>query len=274
MNLLRYRDPEGQVRYAAEGEDGTLRVVLGAPFGEVEVTDEPARVAEWLAPIEPPAVWGVGLNYRTHAEEAGLPVPEHPVVFAKGVNAVVGPGAPILLPRALHSDEVDYEGELAVVVGRACKNVTAAEALDYVLGYTCANDVSARDWQIARGGSQWSRGKSFDTFCPLGPTLALRDAIPDPQALTLRTRLNGETVQETRTADMIFSVAEIVAFLSGSTTLLPGTVVLTGTPLGVGMARKPPRWLRPGDVVEVEIEGVGTLTNPVLEEPVTFNVER
>ena len=267
MKLLRYRDPDGQVRFAAADADGTLRVVSGAPFGEMALTDALAVVAERLAPVDPPAVWAVGLNYRLHAEEAGLPIPEHPVVFAKGVNAVVGDGAPIELPRALRSDEVDYEGELAVVIGRACKNVTAEEALDYVLGYTCANDVSARDWQIARGGSQWSRGKSFDTFCPLGPALALRRAVPDPQALTLRTRLNGEVVQETPTADMIFSVAEIVAFLSGSTTLLPGTVILTGTPLGVGMAQEPPRWLRPGDVVEVEVDGVGLLTNPVREEP-------
>jgi 2-keto-4-pentenoate hydratase/2-oxohepta-3-ene-1,7-dioic acid hydratase in catechol pathway len=274
MRLLRYRDPDGRIGYAAEGDDGTARVVAGAPFGEVTVTGEVAEVAERLAPVDPPAVWAVGLNYRLHAEEAGLPVPAYPVVFAKGVNAVVGDGAPIRLPRALRSDEVDYEGELAVVIGRACKNVAPEDALDYVLGYTCANDVSARDWQIARGGSQWSRGKSFDTFCPLGPALASRDAVPDPQALLLRTRLNGELVQETSTADMIFSVAEIVAFLSGSTTLLPGTVVLTGTPLGVGMGQTPPRWLQPGNVVEVEIEGVGTLTNPVLEEPVTWHVQR
>ncbi len=267
MRLLRYRDPTGQTGWATLRADGTAHAVAGTPFGRLEETDEVAAVAEWLAPVEPPAVWGIGLNYRLHAEEAGLPVPAYPVVFAKGVNAVVGPGAPILLPRALRSEEVDYEGELAVVIGRRCKNVAAADALGCVLGYTCANDVSARDWQLARGGGQWSRGKSFDTFCPLGPVLALASGVPDPQALRLRTRLNGELVQETTTADMIFSVAEIVAFLSGSTTLLPGTVILTGTPLGVGMARKPPRWLRPGDTVEVEIEGVGLLTNPVLEEP-------
>ena len=267
MRLLRYRDPDGQIGYAAEDADGTAHVVTGAPFGEIVMTEEEARIEEILAPVEPPAVWGVGLNYRLHAEEAGLPIPAYPVVFAKGVNAVVGPGVPILLPRALRSDEVDYECELAVVIGRRCKNVTAAEALGYVLGYTVANDVSARDWQIARGGGQWSRGKSFDTFCPLGPALLLRHAVPDPQALLIRTVLNGETVQETSTADMIFSVAEIVAFLSGSTTLLPGTVLLTGTPLGVGMARKPPRWLRPGDTVTVEVDGLGALTNPVLEEP-------
>lgn len=269
MKLLRYRNSEGQIGHAAEGEDGTARVVRGAPFGEITETDEAAPLGTRLAPVDPPAVWAVGLNYRLHAEEAGLPIPAYPVVFAKGVNAVVGDGAPILLPRGLRSDEVDYEGELAVVIGRRCKNATPETALDHVLGYTCANDVSARDWQLARGGSQWSRGKSFDTFCPLGSVLTLRTAVPDPQALTLRTRLNGETVQETTTADMIFSVAEIIAFLSGSTTLFPGTVILTGTPLGVGMTRTPPRWLRPGDTVEVEIEGIGTLTNPVQAEVIS-----
>ena len=266
-HLFRYRDSSGAVGYAAERPDGPALVVTGAPFGDLQVTDAPADVAEILAPIEPTAVWAIGLNYRAHAEEAGLPVPDYPVVFAKGASAVVGPDAPIELPRALRSEKVDYEGELAVVIGRRCKNVRTEEALDYVLGYACANDVSARDWQIERGGGQWCRGKSFDTFCPLGPGLALRTAVPDPQALTLRTRVNGEVVQETSTADMIFSVAEIVAFLSGSTTLLPGTVILTGTPLGIGMAQTPPRWLQPSDTVSVEIAGVGVLTNPVREEP-------
>ncbi|MDX1418456.1 MAG: fumarylacetoacetate hydrolase family protein [Rubricoccaceae bacterium] len=267
MKLLRYRDPAGRIGYAIDRDDGTTCVVRGSPFGDMEKTDEVADVAARLAPVDPPVVWAVGLNYRLHAEEAGLPVPDHPVIFAKGINAVAAPGEPILLPRALRSDRVDYEGELAVIIGRTCKNATPETALDHVLGYTCANDVSARDWQIDRGGSQWSRGKSFDTFCPLGPDLALRRTIPDPQALRLRTRLNGEVVQETSTADMIFSVAEIVAFLSGSTTLLPGTVILTGTPLGIGMAQQPPRWLRPGDAVSVEISGIGILTNPVREEP-------
>lgn len=276
-HLVRYRDSDGQIGYAAEQPDGSARVVTGAPFGDpgsrpgqaLTLTDEPADITERLAPIEPPAVWAIGLNYRAHAEETGLQIPEYPVVFTKGVNAVVGPDAPILLPRALRSDRVDYEGELAVVIARRCKNVSVDEALDYVLGYTCSNDVSARDWQIERGGSQWSRGKSFDTFCPLGPALALRAAVPDPQALTLRTRLNGEVMQETGTADMIFSVAELVTFLSGSTTLLPGTVILTGTPIGIGMARTPPRWLQPGDTVTVEVDGIGALTNPVYEEPLS-----
>ncbi|MEM8556345.1 MAG: fumarylacetoacetate hydrolase family protein [Bacteroidota bacterium] len=263
MKLLRYRDSEGQVGYGAVEDDGTVRVVTGAPFGELHVTEQVADVAERLAPVDPPAVWAIGLNYRAHAVEAGLPIPDFPVVFAKGVNAVIGPDAPILLPRVLRSERVDYECELAVVIGRRCKNVRAADALDYVLGYTCANDVSARDWQIERGGSQWCRGKSFDTFCPLGPVIATD---LDPTALTIRTRLNGEVMQESSTADLIFSVAETIAFMSGSTTLLPGTVILTGTPVGIGMARTPPRWLQPGDTVTIEVDGIGALTNPVHEE--------
>jgi 2-keto-4-pentenoate hydratase/2-oxohepta-3-ene-1,7-dioic acid hydratase in catechol pathway len=161
---------------------------------------------------------------------------------------------------------VDYECELAVVIGRACKNVSKANALDYVLGYTCCNDVSARDWQLKRGGGQWCRGKTFDTFSPMGPCLVTCDEIPDPQTLSIRTVLNGEVMQDWRTDDMIFDVATLIEFLSGSTTLLPGTVILTGTPQGVGMARKPPRWLNAGDVVSVEIEKIGTLTNPVMGE--------
>jgi 2-keto-4-pentenoate hydratase/2-oxohepta-3-ene-1,7-dioic acid hydratase in catechol pathway len=166
----------------------------------------------------------------------------------------------------LKSDEVDYECELAVVIGRAGKNISRQKALSHVAGYTCANDVSARDWQIKRGGTQWCRGKSFDTFCPLGPCLVTPDEIPDPNALRIRTTINGEVRQDWNTNDMIFDVPALIEFLSGSTTLLPGTVILTGTPHGVGMAQKPPRWLQPGDSVSVEIEGIGTLTNPVASE--------
>ena len=152
------------------------------------------------------------------------------------------------------------------MIGRRCKNVSRADALDYVLGYTCGNDVSARDWQKEGGGSQWCRGKSFDTFCPLGPVLVTPEEIPNPNALRISTKVNGETLQDCSTADMIFDVPALIEFLSGSTTLLPGTVILTGTPHGVGMARTPPRWLQPGDTVAVEIEKIGVLTNPVVEE--------
>ena len=216
-----------------------------------------------LAPLEPTVVFCVGLNYRRHAEETKAEIPKYPVLFMKSPAALQHPGGPILLPRALRSDKVDYECELAVVIGKACKNVSKAAALDYVLGYTCANDVSARDWQIKRGGSQWCRGKTFDTFAPLGPCLVLKDEIADPNTLRIQTILNGKTMQDSNTNDMIFDVPTLIEFLSGSTTLLPGTVILTGTPQGVGAAMKPPVFLQPGDTVTIEIERIGVLTNPV-----------
>jgi 2-keto-4-pentenoate hydratase/2-oxohepta-3-ene-1,7-dioic acid hydratase in catechol pathway len=161
---------------------------------------------------------------------------------------------------------VDYECELAVVIGKLCKNVSKAEALKYVLGYTCANDVSARDWQLKWGGGQWCRGKSFDTFCPLGPCLVTSEDIPNPNSLGIKTYLNGTIMQDWNTNDMIFDVPTLIEFLSGSTTLQPGTVILTGTPHGVGAARQPPVFLQPGDTVTIEIEKIGALTNPVIAE--------
>jgi 2-keto-4-pentenoate hydratase/2-oxohepta-3-ene-1,7-dioic acid hydratase in catechol pathway len=267
MKIIRYQDRQGGVGYAAQSADGKALKIAGDIYGNHSVTNEPADVAQLLAPIAPTGIICIGLNYRRHAEETGAKFPEYPVVFVKGINTVQHPGAPIQLPTHLRSDEVDYECELAVVIGRACKNVSRANALDYVLGYTAANDVSARDWQIKRGGSQWCRGKTFDTFCPLGPVLVTRDEIPNPNALKIRTVLNGETVQDWNTNDMIFDVPALIEFLSGSTTLLPGTVILTGTPHGVGMARKPQLWLKAGDSVSIEIENIGTLTNPVVAEP-------
>ncbi|MBN2194595.1 MAG: fumarylacetoacetate hydrolase family protein [Polyangiaceae bacterium] len=269
MKILRYRDRAGQSHYASEGSDGVRRRLDGDPFGDHRVTGDLAEVAQVLAPILPVAIIGIGLNYRRHAAETRAPIPEHPVVFMKSISATHDPGAPILLPRHLMSEEVDYEGELAVVIGKPCKNVGRERALDHVLGYTCANDVSARDWQKRYGSGQWCRGKTFDTFAPLGPVLVTPDDIPDPNSLTLATDLNGERVQESSTRDMIFDVPALIAFLSGSTTLLPGTVILTGTPHGVGMAASPPRWLRPGDTVSVTVERIGTLTNPVETEPAT-----
>ena len=220
-----------------------------------------------LAPVDPRIVFCCGVNYPAHAREFGSARAEWPTIFHKSPAAVVGPDATVLLPRHLRSDQVDFEAELAVVVGEDIRNATPAEALRKVLGYTCANDVSARDWQKERGGTQWSRGKSFDTFCPLGPCLLTADAVPDPGRLAIRFRLNGEVMQSAGASEMQFGVGEILSFLSGSSTVPAGSVVLTGSPAGVGMARTPPRWLRPGDVMEVEIEGIGTLRNPVAEEP-------
>jgi 2-keto-4-pentenoate hydratase/2-oxohepta-3-ene-1,7-dioic acid hydratase in catechol pathway len=266
MKIIRYQDSQEGIHHAALPPDGSARVIRGDLFGRFEVTDELATPARLLAPVAPPNILCVGLNYRRHAEESGAQIPSHPVLFMKATSAVQDPGGPIVLPRHLRSDEVDYECELAVVIGKRCKNVPRERAMEHVLGYTCANDVSARDWQIRHGGSQWCRGKTFDTFVPLGPCLVLRDEIEDPAALGIRTILNGQVMQDWRCDDFIFDVPTVVSFLSASTTLLPGTVILTGTPHGVGFARKPPVFIKPGDVVTVEIDRIGALTNPVVEE--------
>lgn len=266
MKIIRYLDTAGRENYAAEQADGSARRIVGDLFGAFQVTDEMAEVAKLLAPIAPAQILCIGLNYRRHAEETKARLPERPILFLKGINALQNPGDPILLPTHLRSDEVDYECELAVVIGKPCKNVSRERALEYVLGYTCANDVSARDHQIKLGGGQWCRGKSFDTFAPLGPRLVTRDEIPNPNTLRISTILNNERVQDWTTHDMIFDVPALIAYLSGSTTLPAGTVILTGTPHGVGMAAKPQRWLRAGDTVSIEIEGIGTLTNPVRDE--------
>ena len=268
MKIIRYQTAGGEIGYAALQADDTARRIVGDIYGAFTVTDEPAQIAKRLAPIAPTTIFCIGLNYRQHAIETNAPFPDNPVVFLKGQNVVQHPDDPILLPRALRSDRVDYEAELAVVIGKAGKNIPRERALDHVLGYTCANDVSARDWQKNGGAGQWCRGKTFDTFAPLGPCLVTPDEIPDPNALGLRCIVNGETLQDSNTRDMIFDVPQLIAFLSGSTTLLPGTLILTGTPSGVGMARTPPRWLQPGDTVTVEIDGIGALTNPVVEEAV------
>jgi 2-keto-4-pentenoate hydratase/2-oxohepta-3-ene-1,7-dioic acid hydratase in catechol pathway len=268
MRIIRYLDPSRQEKCAAIQADGTALEISGDVFGECSVSSHAAAVSKRLAPVSPVTLFCIGLNYRHHAAESKCPIPQFPVVFMKAPTAVQNPDDPIVLPRHLRSDEVDYECELAVVIGRECKNVSRDRALDYVLGYTCANDVSARDWQGKWGGSQWCRGKTFDTFAPLGPCLVTADEIPNPNALSIRLDIDGEVLQDWNTNDMIFDVPRLIEFLSGSTTLLPGTVILTGTPHGVGFARKPPRWLKAGDVCNVTIETIGTLSNPVVEEAI------
>jgi 2-keto-4-pentenoate hydratase/2-oxohepta-3-ene-1,7-dioic acid hydratase in catechol pathway len=212
----------------------------------------------------PPAILGIGRNYADHAAEMRGDVPSRPVVFMKNPAAVIGDGEPIVIPPACveTGEQVDYEGELAVIIGRDARDVAEADALACVGAYAVANDVSARWWQKEGAGGQFVRGKSFDTFCPLGPPVAAAD-VGDPQTLRLVTTLNGETVQDASTGDMIFPVATLVAELSRGLTLLAGTVILTGTPAGVGAARTPPRFLRAGDVVEVTVDRVGSLRNPV-----------
>jgi 2-keto-4-pentenoate hydratase/2-oxohepta-3-ene-1,7-dioic acid hydratase in catechol pathway len=205
-----------------------------------------------------------GVNYREHADEAGLSVPRQPVLFAKWPNSLIGPGEPIVLPP--FSTEVDYEAELAVVIGRTVRDVSADSALDAVAGLICLNDVTARDLQFAEGG-QWTVGKSLDTFCPIGPRLVPLDEVDDPQQLRIRCIINGEVLQDSTTANMIFSIAELIAFASRGIELEAGDLIATGTPAGVGFTRQPPRFLQPGDEVTVELEGVGTLTNPVVPSP-------
>jgi 2-keto-4-pentenoate hydratase/2-oxohepta-3-ene-1,7-dioic acid hydratase in catechol pathway len=266
MKIIRYQTKQNEIHYASLQADGSALEIKGDIFGQFEVTGKSVKPHKQLAPVAPVNILCIGLNYRRHAEEGKAPIPEHPVVFMKATTALQNPGDPIILPRHLRSDEVDYECELAVVIGKHCKNVSRENALDYVLGYTCANDVSARDWQIKWGGSQWCRGKTFDTFAPLGPCLVLKDEIPDPAKLKIKTILNGEVLQNWRTDDMIFDVPSLIVFLSSSTTLLPGTVILTGTPHGIGFFRKPPVFLKPGDIVSIDIDRIGMLINPVVAE--------
>ena len=257
------------VPVAVEGEE--MRA-LGAPSlleliqsgGKPEATGEAINGARLTAPLIPPKIVAIGLNYLDHVRESGGDPPERPLVFTKFTSSVIGDGDEIQLDRSI-TERADWEVELAVVVGKRMRRVPKEEALDYVFGYTVANDVSARDVQFADG--QWVRGKSLDTFCPLGPVIVTADEIPDPQSLALRTRVNGELVQDSSTAEMIFSVAEILSFCSHSFPLDPGDVVLTGTPWGCGEFMEPRRSLQDGDVVEVEVEGIGTLTNACVELP-------
>lgn len=234
-----------------------------------EVVDRGVGVAvgyrRLLAPVPNPGkVVCIGLNYRDHAEETGAPIPSEPVVFNKFPSTVVGPGDPILLPRV--SGMVDYEAELVVVVGKRAKNVPLEEAMEYVAGYTAGHDVSARDWQMNKGGKQWLLGKSFDTFAPLGPSLITADDVPDPLNLKIAMRINGKTLQDSSTKQMIFGVDYLVSYLSQVFTLDPGDVIYTGTPPGVGFVRQPPVFLQPGDVCEVEIERIGILKNHCIAE--------
>ncbi|KAI0596659.1 fumarylacetoacetate hydrolase [Biscogniauxia sp. FL1348] len=243
------------------------RIITGDIFGKHEVTEQLADVRLLLAPLaleDVKTVRCLGLNYELHAKESGLPIPKYPVLFYKPVTSLAGPTDPIPVhPLAQEAPGLDYECELVVVIGKTCRDVSEAEALDYVFGYAIGNDVSHRDWQLQRGGGQWSLGKGFDGWAPYGPGIVSSETIKDPQTLKISTRLNGKTVQESNTSDMIFNVRKTISFLSRGHTLLPGDLIFTGTPSGVGMGRNPKLWMKDGDVVEVELEGVGTCTNKV-----------
>lgn len=260
MKIIRFVDREGREQLGTHFDNGSAELLAGSLFGKLRKTGRRVAVGTLLAPISPPNIFGIGLNYREHARQMGVEIPDHPVVFMKPTTAVTHPGAPILLPKCCDKGpEVDYECELAVIIGRTAREVRVGDALDYVFGYTAANDVSARKWsKVSR-----TRGKIFDGFCPLGPAIVTSDEISDPQNLELNAILNGAVMQCGNTADMIFSVAQIVSHLSQDLTLLPGTVILTGTPPGSGMSQTPPRFLKHGDNIVVEIEKIGRLTNGV-----------
>jgi 2-keto-4-pentenoate hydratase/2-oxohepta-3-ene-1,7-dioic acid hydratase in catechol pathway len=234
-------------------------IAAGAPLQPGAEALEGARL---VAPLRPPKIVAIGLNYLDHVRESNATVPERPLVFTKFPTSVIGDGDRIEVDRSL-TERVDWEVELAVVIGKRMRKVAQGDALDHVFGYTVANDVSARDLQF--GDGQWVRGKSLDTFCPLGPVIVTPDEVPDPQRLALRTRVNGETVQDSSTAEMVFGVAELLSFCSHNFTLEPGDLVLTGTPWGCGEFMDPPRSLRDRDVVEVEVEGIGVLRNEVVD---------
>ncbi|MDP6447186.1 MAG: fumarylacetoacetate hydrolase family protein [Pirellulaceae bacterium] len=243
----------------AEGPDGLARAAAAASTGS---PIDPSEV-RLLAPVpDPQKVVCIGLNYADHAAESGLDPPAEPVCFNKFPTAVAAHGDNIVLPP--ESDEVDYEAELVVVIGRTARGVSAADAWDCIAGYTCGHDVSARDWQLRKPGGQWLLGKTFDTFAPFGPVLTTADEVPAPGELDIALRLNGETLQQSNTRQLIFPIDHLVSYVSAVCTLLPGDVIFTGTPPGVGAARKPPIFMKSGDVAEVEIESLGVLRNPVV----------
>jgi 2-keto-4-pentenoate hydratase/2-oxohepta-3-ene-1,7-dioic acid hydratase in catechol pathway len=260
--VMGVEDDDGAVRrIRASGSTELIKAAVAAGGLDALLTDERLE-GPHLAPVgDPRKIVAIGLNYVDHAAEATMKLPEEPLVFAKFPSSIIGPDAPIRWSRGL-TDGVDYEAELAVVIGRPARDVSVEDALDHVFGYTCLNDVSARDLQFADG--QWVRGKSLDTFCPIGPWIVTADEIPDPQALSISCRIGDEVLQEATTADMIFGVAELISRLSRSFTLETGDVIATGTPPGVGWFRDPRRVLADGDTVTVEIGRIGALSNPVV----------
>src|SRR5438093_1096517 len=262
---LHATDPSlpASVRQLLERGPAILKEAEHAARNPRAVMLEAAQV-KLLAPIpDPPKIVCLGLNYRDHAIESGATIPREPILFSKYATALIGPGEAIVLPSV--SQEVDYEAELVIVVGKRGRNVRSAAAMSYVAGYTIGHDVSARDWQLKKEGKQWMVGKTFDTFAPTGPVLVTADEVPDPHALPIRLRLNGAVMQDSNTRQMIFSVGFVISYLSQVFTLEPGDLIFTGTPPGVGFARKPPVFLKGGDVVEVEIAGLGILRNSVVQ---------
>lgn len=267
MKIIRFLSNDETIMYGVFDpvRPDAAVVIDGDIFGDYTVTGSSKEIKKILPPVSPPNVFALGFSYGKHAEETDVKYPEIPVVFLKATSSIIGPGDPIILPKA-GPEEVDYEAELAVIIGKEVKNVSLPEAGNCIFGYTCANDVSARDWQFHKQKNQWTRGKSFDTFCPLGPYIVTADEIEDPDNLKIKSVLNGTVMQDSSTSDMFYTVAGIVSDLSQSLTLLPGTIIMTGTPEGVGFTREPPVFLRGGDTITVTIEQIGELTNPVIIE--------
>ena len=264
MKIVRFLSA-GRVCYG-QWIDETMALACEGELFSLRPTDRKLKIEKLLAPLVPTDILCIGLNYRRHAMESKSELPARPLLFIKASNTLNNPFDPVPIPRL--SSQIDYECELAVVIGKTAKHVAKSSALDYVLGYTAANDVSSRDWQRDKslGGGQFARGKSFDGFCPLGPCLVTPEEVGNPNALKLKTILNGQVMQDHTTADMIFDVPTLIESLSSTMTLRPGAVILTGTPQGVGMARTPPVWLKAGDRVVVEVEKIGRLENPVMGE--------
>ncbi len=288
MKLCRFSDAQQQPQYAVLLDGGMIPLaeLMDQPLTDATIFERLSEIAcaaaavdtSWavavpsvlLPPVPPPEkILCIGLNYLDHAIETGAEPPSEPVVFSKFNTALVGHGDSIVLPAL--SSQVDYEAELVVVIGRRARHVAAADALSHVAGYTCGHDVSARDWQKGRPGGQWLLGKSFDTFAPLGPCLVTTDELTDASNLRVQMQIGEETMQDSTTAQLIFDIPHLIAHLSAIMTLNPGDLIFTGTPPGVGAARKPPRYLRPGDVCTVQIDGIGRLTNPCVAEAVPMS---
>jgi len=270
--IIRFRGDDDKVYFGEEPTHGATEaeVLEGTLFdGDLARTGKKRNISELLTPLEPCNIFCIGLNYMKHYEESakkrGIALPEKPVIFMKPTSALCKPTGDVILPNIEFGEQLDWEVELTIVIGKPCKNVKKEEALDYVLGYTVGNDVSSRHWQKNAGAGQWIKGKSFDSFAPLGPVLVTTKEITDPQTLQVITRVNGEVQQDSNTRDMIFTCAQCIEWLSDNMTLLPGTVIMTGTPSGVATGRDPPNWLKAGDVVETEISQIGVLRNRVVE---------
>ena len=264
MKFVRFIRRDNQREIGILQSDGTIQIIQGELFGVYEQSGETCHMEEikqYLPPVAPPNIFALGLNYREHAQETNAEIPKAPLIFIKATTSLTAHQRPIVLPK-LAPHEVDYEAELVIVIGKKARNIKPEEVAEYIFGYTCGNDVSARDCQ-KRIDKQWARAKSFDTFAPTGPVV---ETELDPGNLKIRSILNGEAMQDSTTADLIFSVPEIVSYFSRNFTLLPGTLIFTGTPPGVGVARTPLRFLQPGDKIEIEVEGIGRLENTVQAE--------